>query len=119
MSKNISEFKSFQAALPEEDLAAEAVIVPLEDAVLVPEAPAAEIVLTEKEEKKVEKFVKASIASVKSVDPDSRWRVEYKDSTSLHIGGGVFIRFVDGYAAVRGSQLEAAEAAGAQVVEKL
>ena len=123
MAKNIEEVKTAPAPVVEEALVEEAVLVPLEEAVVVPEAPVetpvVTPVLTPKEEKKVEKFVKASIASAKNVDPDSRWRIKYSDATSLHIGDGVFVRFVDGYAAVRGSQLEAAQAAGAEIVEKL
>jgi hypothetical protein len=104
----------------EETIAEEAVTVPSDDAVFVPEPEVeAPVVLTPKEEKKVDKFVQASIDAAKKVDPDSRWRIKYTEATSLHIGDGVFVRFVDGYAAVRGSQLEAAKAAGAEIVEKL
>jgi hypothetical protein len=119
MVKIVNDVKLVSEPVIEEAPVEEAVLVSLDEAVLVPEAPAEEPVLTPKEEKKVEKFVKASIATAKTVDPDSRWRVKYTEATSLHIGDGVFIRFVDGHAAVRGSELEAAQAAGAEIVEKL
>lgn len=120
MAKIVNDLKLVSEPVADEALVEEAaVIVSLDEAVIVPEAPDEEPVLTPKEEKKVEKFVKASIATAKNVDPDSRWRVRYTEATSLHIGDGVFLRFVDGHAAVRGSQLEAAQAAGAEIVEKL